>query len=279
MPIAQLPASRAQVRLGLSPNKAVFGVAGGLLLATAFQFAMFAGPSPVQTTPNIPPGTVLPIRLDGSLDINSLRPEQRFEARIAQEVPLPSKEKISLRSRVMGTVISVNKDSDSSAVSVSLKFDQLEEKKATLNITSSLRAVASFQAVRNAQMSLTGADAGSPAGWATTVQIGGDNRFGDGGKVRNTQKQAVGKGVLGGVMVHIAANPALGCDGPAAGNDRLQALWVFSSNACGVYDLRHVKIIHNGQADPVGVITLEFAKAGMKLESGTAFLLRTIQQK
>lgn len=279
MHIAPVPVSRAEVRPRLSPHKAVFGVAGALLLATALQFGRFAGPSPVQTTPNLPPGTVLPIRLDGSLEINSLRAEQRFPARIAQEVPLPGKEKISLRSRVMGTVISVNKDSDGSAVSVSLKFDQLEEQKVTFNITSSLRAVASFQAVRNAQMSLTGADAGSPAGWATTVQIGGDNRFGDGGKVRNTQKQAVGKGVLGGVLVHIAANPALGCDGPEAGNDRLQALWVFSSNACGVYDLKHVRIIHNGQADPVGVITLEFAKADMKLESGTAFLLRILQQK
>jgi hypothetical protein len=255
-----------------------FAVAGLFLLVGAFQLVLCAGSSPVQPTAAIPPGTILPIRLDDAFEAASAHADQHFEARIAQQVPLSGKEKISLRSRVIGTVVSVSKDSSAGTVKVSLKFDQLEEKKEIFHITTSLRALASYQAARTAETPLTGADSGTPSGWGTTVQIGGDQRFGNGGRVRNRQKQTVGKGVVGGVLVHLAANASVGCDGPEAGNDRLQALWVFSADACGVYDLKNVKIAKNGKTDPVGVITLEFAKDDVKLESGTALLLRTMRQ-
>jgi hypothetical protein len=264
----------AALRLG----KAGFGTLSTVLLVTAFQLALRAGPSPVEITPYLPPGTILPVRLDGTLDISSLHPQDRIEARLGQEVALPNKAKISLRSRVFATVTAVDKRDDGT-VSVSLKFDQLEEKNHRVVIMTSLRALASYQAVRNAQMSLTGADAGTPSGWATTVQIGGDIRFGDGGKVRNRQKQTVGKGVIGGVLVHIATNSAAGCEGADPTNNRLQATWVFSADACGVYDLKNVKIAHDGKNDPIGVVTLEFVKEGMKLESGAGFLLRTVRQQ
>ena len=63
------------------------------------------------------------------------------------------------------------------------------------------------------------------------------------------------------------------------GDDHPQALWVFSSDACGVYDLKGVKIVQNGKPEPVGEITLGFAKDDMKLESGTALLLRVVSPK
>ena len=253
-------------------------VAGGfwLLSVVGAQLALWAGPSRVQPASWIPPGTILPVRLDGALDVSAVQEQQRIETRVAQEVPLGDQEKISLRSRVMGTVTSVKKNGDGT-VSVSFKFDQLEEKDQTFSLTTGLRALASYQAVRNSQIPLTGADAGTPAGWGTTVQIGGDQRFGDGGKVRNRQKQTVGKGVRGGVLVHIAGNPERGCSGADPGNDRLQATWVFSADACGVYDLKKIKITQNGKTDPIGVITLEFAKDDMKLESGAGLLLRTVK--
>jgi hypothetical protein len=259
-------------------GKTGFGALSTVLLVTAFQLASWAGPGPVEITPYLPPGTIIPVRLDGTLDISSLQPQDRIEARVGQEVPLPNKEKISLRSRVFATVTAVDKRDDGT-LSVSLKFDQLEEKNHRVVIMTSLRALASYQAVRNAQMSLTGADAGTPSGWATTVQIGGDIRFGDGGKVRNRQKQTVGKGVIGGVLVHIATNSAAGCEGADPANNRLQATWVFSADACGVYDLKNVKIAHDGKRDPIGVITLEFVKGDMKLESGAGLLLRTVRQQ
>jgi hypothetical protein len=146
-------------------------------------------------------------------------------------------------------------------------------------MNTSLRAMASYQAVRSAQMPLTGPDSGTPARWANTVQIGGDIRYGDGGLVRNRHKQQVGKGVNGGVLVHALANPNGGCEGPINGDDHLQALWVFSADACGVYDLKGVDIAHAGKSDPIGEITLHFEKDDMKLEAGTAMLLRVVAHR
>jgi len=259
-----------------SADKGAFGLAAVLLLIAASQLVLWAGPAPVEKVPHVPPGTVIPVHLDGAFELGSAHAQQKIEARVAQEVPLPGKQKVSLRAEVYATVVSVNKSGEG-PVSVSLKFDQLEEKDQTSPLTTSVRAIASLRSVRNAQVPLAGADAGTPAGWGTTVQLGGDTRFGDGGKVRNRHKQAVGKGVMGGVLVHLGGNEEMGCDGPGPG-DRLQATWVFSADACGVYDLKNVKIVHNGRTDPVGVITLQFAKDDMNLESGTAFLLRTVPQ-
>ena len=250
----------------------------GALFFASFQLMMFAGsvPQPVEKVPHVPPGTVIPVKLVDEFEVSVAHAQQKFETEVVQTVPLPGREKVALRARVGGTVLSVNRSAEG-PVTVSLKFDELKEKDQTSPLEVSVRAIASYLAVRSAQIPLAGADAGTPAGWGTTVQIGGDIRFGDGGKVRNTKKQVVGKGVIGGVMVHLGANDALGCEGAAAG-DRPQATWVFSANACGVYDLKNVRIVKNGRSDPVGVITLEFAKDDMKLDAGTNFLLRTVKQ-
>lgn len=88
----------------------------------------------------------------------------------------------------------------------------------------------------------------------------------------------MGKAVLGGVLVYAKANPALGCEGPVGSDDRPQALWLFSADACGVYGFKGVQLIHNGQAEPVGEITLGFKKANMKLRAGPGLLLRVVSQ-
>jgi len=252
-----------------------FGIAGAALMIVACQLVLVAKPTPVETALHIPPGTVIPVKLDDTFEVNTAHTQQKIETRVAQEVPLVGKQKISLRARVEATVVSVEKSGEG-PVSVSLKFDRVEEKDETLAIATSARAIASYMAVRAAQIPLAGADAWTPTGWGTTVQIGGDQRFGDGGKVRNQQKQTVGKGVIGGVLVRLTPNEALGCEGSAPG-DRPQATWVFSAGACGVYGMKNVRILRNGRKDPVGVVTLEFAKDDIKLEPGTSFLLRTVK--
>lgn len=183
-----------------------------------------------------------------------------------------------MKAMVRGSIISVEKDSDGSGAKVTLKFDQLESRKETLKISTYLRAIASFRAVRTAQIPRTGAEGGTPAGWGDTMQIGGDVRYGDGGPVVNHAKQKIGKGVTGGVLVHLSANPALACDGPVSGDNPLQALWVFSATACGVYDMQGLKIVHVGKGAPVGEITLHFEKDDMSLEARTGILLRVAPQ-
>ena len=224
----------------------------------------------------IPVGTILPIKLQNGLSVDDAAAGQKVEAYIAQQVPLPNRGKIRLNSEVHGTVVSVTKSPDGNGVEVSLRFDQIEYDKQIIRVATSLRALASFEAVRAARLPLGGADSGTPTGRGNTLQIGGDIRYGDAGQVRNRRKENVGKGVSGGVLVHISAQPGTECEGPENGDDRLQALWVFSADACGVYDLKGVEIAHNGKTEPVGTITLRFTKEKMKLDASTGILLRTV---
>jgi hypothetical protein len=221
-------------------------------------------------------GIILPIRLDHTVSADDAKPGEEIEAHIMQDVPLPNHGKIRLRAEVRGTVVSVRKTLDGNGVEISLRFDKIEYDKKLIPITTSLRAMASFEAVHAAQIPLTGADTGTPTGWGDTVQIGGDIRFGDSGEVRNRHKQKVGKGAFGGVLVHVSAQPGSGCEGPVNGDDHLQALWVFSADACGLYDFKGVQITHNGKTEPLGVITLRFEKEKMKLDASTGILLRTV---
>ena len=214
------------------------------------------GGGPVEGAPQIPVGTIIPVSLDGGLKAEDARKGDVVELRVKQEVPLRHSGKIAARSKIMGYLASAERNSDGPGLNLSFRFDKLQYGDKTVQIVTSLRAMASYQAVRWSQMPQGGADAG------------------DGGKVRTASKQVVGKGVRGGVLVHIRADPEKGCEGPVNGEDYPQALWVFSSGACGLYDLKGVTIKHNGTSDPVGEITLSFDKESKKLESGTGMLLR-----
>jgi hypothetical protein len=232
----------------------------------------------VEHLASLPAGTILPVRLEDTISVKDAQRGQAIEAKVSQDVPLPNRQKIAAKTSLKGSIVSVEKDREDSGTKITLIFSQLATGKETLTVVTYLRAIASSRAVHSAQIPLTGADGGTPTGWGDTVQIGGDIRYGDGGAVRNRAKQKVGKGVTGGVLVQVKANPALGCDGPVRGDDRPQALWVFSSDACGVYDLKGTKITRTGKAEPVGEFTLQFEKDDMKLEGGTGMLLRVVSQ-
>ncbi len=192
-----------------------------------------------------------------------------------QQVPLPDGQKLHARSHIRGTIVSVVPGGKGSPAQVSLRFDKIESGGGTIPVATSLRAIASYQAVESAIEPLTDVT-GTPSGWANTVLIGGDTRYGDGGEVLNRWRQKVGEGVSGGVLVHVRSNPTLGCDGPVDGDDSPQALWLFSADACGVYDIRGLKISHDGNADPVGVITLSFEESKTKIVGASGMLLRIV---
>ena len=225
----------------------------------------------------IPAGYILPAQIDRTVSVEDARVGDVIEARIMQEVPLPNREKIAFRSMLEGSVLHVARDEDETGLELTVRFDRVSHRGQNLTVATSLRAIASYIAVRDAQAPVGAYDEAFPR-WANTVQIGGDVRYGDGHSVRDRWNQTVGKAVIGGVLVHAKANPALGCEWPMGADDRPQALWLFSADACGVYGFEGVQIVHNGQSEPLGEIILHFKKATMKLRAGTGLLLCVVSR-
>jgi len=82
-----------------------------------------------------------------------------------------------------------------------------------------------------------------------------------------------------GVLVTVSAKPGTPCRGEFGENRGPQALWVFSSDACGAYQLDDVKIEHAGRSEPIGVIELSSPHGNAKIPSGTGMLLRVIEKR
>ena len=221
----------------------------------------------------IPPGTVLPAQLNTSLNSKKSKPGQTITARIMQDVPLSRERKIRAGTRVVGHIVTVNPATNAGASQITLRFESLDFNHESVPITSSLRALASMTEVADAQIPPSGPDRGTPWAWRTRNLIGGEVAYGEGGPVaRGTQ--IVGRALVEGVLVRLDANPASGCRGEFAGSTQPQALWVFSSDACGVYGLEDVQITHAGRSAPLGEITLTSKQGSLNISSGSGMLLR-----
>jgi hypothetical protein len=225
----------------------------------------------------VPAGTVLPVRLNGALSVRKTKPGQNISARIMQDVPLPNGRKIAQGSKVVGTVVSVEPAAQGTGGKISFRFDKVITRKGELPVVTSLRALASFLEVQEAQTPEFSPGFGTPYTWANTRQIGGDEVYGVGGPVTNRWNERVGTGVYGGVLVHVRARPESECRGTLGTEDQLQALWVFSADACGVYGIEGVKIARAGRSEPTGEIQLSVAKGDRVVRSSSAMLLRVVR--
>jgi hypothetical protein len=229
-------------------------------------------------SPQIPNGTILPVRLNHSFSARSVQTGQTISARIMQSVPLPGGGAIPVGATVSGKILSVTPAANGAAESVSLAFKELSFDHQKFAIAVDLRALASFMEVNLAQVPDQTIGFGTPATWADSTQIGGDSVYGSGGEVTDRENHPVGKALYGGgVLVHVRTQPGAPCRGPLDGDDRLQALWIFSSDACGVYGLRGVSIAHAGRDEPSGVITLAAPAGALKVHAGSGMLLRVLQ--
>jgi hypothetical protein len=226
----------------------------------------------------IPAGTILPVRLNHGLSSKSARPGQEVTGRIMQEVPLPNHEKIPEGAKVSGMILSVERAGYGTNGRIAFRFDNLEIHHRAIRIVANLRALAGFMEVQSAETPEFSPGFGTPYIWATTRQIGGDEVYGVGGPVvSNLSSEAVGKGVYGGVLVHVRAQADSKCRGAVDPEDRLQALWVFSSDACGVYGIQGVRIAHAGRTEPVGEITLVSDQQDLLVRGASGMLLRVIR--
>jgi hypothetical protein len=108
------------------------------------------------------------------------------------------------------------------------------------------------------------------------VQVGGDVVYGEGGPVTagDNANHVVGKAVNDGVLSQLSAKEGSKCRGAIDGNENYQALWVFSSDACGTYGLEHIIIAHAGRTNPWGVIVLASDHGNVRIPAGTGMLSR-----
>jgi hypothetical protein len=192
----------------------------------------------------LPAGTALPVMLNSTLDAKKDKPGQKIQGKTMQ-VPLPSGGVIKSESHVIGDVISVSKPGASGSRIV-VAFDQIEDHGQVVHLSVSLRALASMESVFDAKLPMGNQSDYESSGEWTTKQVGGDvvNR---------------GRGVLAsttGIVGRYSGSGVWGKLTPASdpeclatdGDDREQALWVFSTSACGVYGFSDVKLIYTIQA-------------------------------
>jgi hypothetical protein len=222
----------------------------------------------------IPLGTVLPVRFNHGISSRNVLAGMVITGRIMQDVPLPNGSKISEGTKIAGTILSAVAAGNGSGGRVSFQFNRIEIRHRTIALVTDLRALASPLEVEFAQIPETTPGFGTPYPWVTTRQIGGDEVYGVGGVVTDQMTNPVGKGVFGGVLVHVRTQPETKCRGALDPEDRLQALWVFSSDACGVYGMTGVKIAHAGRTEPVGEIILVAESGDVRVRSGSGMLLR-----
>jgi len=221
----------------------------------------------------IPGGTILPLELKSSLNSRKMQKGQVITCRIMQGVPLAHGSSIHAGSKIIGHVIEVTPPTAEHGAQLSFQFDTLEYSKRRVHITTSLRALASMMEVEEAQIPKTGPDRGTSENSWTTEQIGGDVVYRGGGPVAKGL-QVVGTPTADGVLVRIASKPGAKCRGDLSGSDHLQALWVFSADACGTYGFPDLTIVHAGRSNPIGQITLASEGGNFDVRSGSGLLLR-----
>jgi hypothetical protein len=204
--------------------------------------ALFAASSFAQES--IPAGTILPMQLNSTINSKKMRVGQAISARLMQDVPLPNGSRIRAGAKVLGRIVAVQAEKQGGA-EVAFRFDTMVMGKRRLPITTNLRAMATMMDVEAAQLPALGPDRGTSDFYWTTEQIGGETVYHGGGAVTHGS-YVVGKSVVDGVFARPSANGR--CRGDASGDARPQALWVFSSDACGLYDLRDLTLAHAGRS-------------------------------
>ena len=224
----------------------------------------------------IPPGTILPVRLRTNISAEKSKSGQVIVGRIAQDVPLSNGSKIPEGSKVEGKVVEVIPAGAPSGPRISIRFDRVRAQGKTIPVTTNMRAIAGFMEIMEAGLPDFGASEGDPPNWWTTTQVGGDAVFGAGGPVSSHEDSSkiVGRSVTDGVLAEVNAKAGTKCRGPIAGNANPQPLWVFSSDACGVYGIEHLQISHAGRTAPEGTIVLTSETPTLMLRNGDGLLLR-----
>jgi hypothetical protein len=258
-------------------NRAANGMAGATSWAKSATALGFAEDSKTQSDDGLPAGTVLPILLP-SISSKNAKTGDKIKAKLAQDVRLPDGSAIHGGTKVLGEVVAVTNGSAGQGATLTIKFDALLRHGKSTNIRTHLRAMASMMEVAEAQMPTSGPGESDVYDWLTTRQVGGDSVYGKQGPVVG-KSQTVGESTYQGVFVRLLASSDGRCRGGGVGDDRPQAVWVFSADACGLYGFGDLQIRNAGRTEPLGEIILESKRGPVKIREGSAALLRVDGQE
>jgi hypothetical protein len=218
----------------------------------------------------IPAGVTIPVMLNSGLNSNKSKAGQQIDGKTMQEVPLTSGVTIGARSKVIGHVVSVAKGR-TGEVKISVKFEQIEIHGHMYPLLASLRALGSTQDVFQAGLPIAGSPDYESSNQWFTQQVGGDIVNRSQGQVGTKARGVLGRWNEQGVWAKLDASPDASCRDESG---REQALWVFSTSACGVYGWDALKLEHSGQTNPLGEIVLASMKK-VDIRGGSGWLLMT----
>jgi hypothetical protein len=216
---------------------------------------------------NLPAGTALPVAVGTTLTAKGSKAGQKIDGKLMQEVRLPSGAVLKSGSHVTGHVISAKKPGAGGS-SITVQFDQLQNEHQAIPLNVSVRAVAGSNSVFNAGLpSGNNTDQDASDSWVT-LQIGGEYVFRGRGVVESDHGKV---GVWDGRGVWGKLQSAENCDDSQINSD-IQALWIFSTTACGAYDLPQTTLAHAGNTPPLGQVTLQSTK-NVEIHGGSGWLL------
>jgi len=226
---------------------------------------------PVQA---LPPGTLLPMMLNTTINSDKSKPGEKLTAKLKQDVPLDTGD-VKAGSEVFGHIVSVKRGGAGAPATVVLVFDRIKIGGREYPITTNIRALASMDAVFQARLPINSVAPDSNSVWDYNYrQVGGDVIFGR--KDVRSEAGIVGMSPEPGWVVGIPrGNPEAGCDPPE--NKRLQAFWVFSTSACGVYGDGDLRIARHADDPKTGQMTLTDPKK-VEVRSGAGLLLTVMPQ-
>lgn len=222
----------------------------------------------------LPVGTMLPVALTTGIALDKAKAGERISGALAQFVTVAGR-RLPRGTEVSGRIVQVQPGSAGTPTRLTFVFDTIRIDGNNLPITTSLRALASMQAVRDAQLPTNLIDDfGSTIRDWNTTQVGGQAVYrGDGAVMEGTE--VVGKASsVGEVFGTPKTWPWSPCahDGTGTG---LQSFWVFSTDACGVYGFDGLKLAPPERSRAAGEIVLESA-GKLNLRAGSGLLLMVV---
>jgi len=230
---------------------------------------------------SLPASTAIPVVLTQSAKAGEIKPGEKVAAKTTQVVFLPNGRVLQAGTVVVGHVVESRRfafDRTPYAAQnpslLAIHFDTITEGGANVPIELSARAIAGPVASHEAGIPHYRDEIDTVG---TRLLIGGDEFSPLDKSVVSPNGSVVGynrkNGVFARLLAATSVNPgsSIRCD--ATGSE--QSMGIFSADACGVYGINTVTMVHNG-TEGDGTIVLESRRQTVVLDAGSTALLQVL---